>query len=170
MSEPTPSTPEPTPPAPAPTPNPGPTPAPQGDPAELGDAGKKAIKAERDRANAAERQAKDLQAQIDKINRANESVVEKAQREAKEATEAATKATADALRYRVAAKHQISEDDAELFLTGTDEATLVKQAERLADRTSTGPKPDLSQGPKATPATGTPEQDFATFLGAQLSG
>lgn len=47
----------------------------------------------------------------------------------------AANARAEALRWRVAAKHGISDEDAELFLTGTDEATLTKQAERLTERT-----------------------------------
>lgn len=46
----------------------------------------------------------------------------------------AADARADALRWRMAAKHGISDEDAELFLTGTDEETLTKQAERLAGR------------------------------------
>lgn len=41
---------------------------------------------------------------------------------------------ADRLRWRIAAKHKISEEDAELFLLGTDEETLEKQAKRLVDR------------------------------------
>lgn len=124
----------------------------QGDPAEapeLGEGGKKALDAERNARRAAEKQAAEFKAQIDAINQANESAVDKAQREANEAKEAATKATADALRFRVAAKHSISEDDADLFLTGTDEATLEKQAARLVERTpstSTAPRPDLTQG------------------------
>ena len=44
------------------------------------------------------------------------------------------KSRADALRLRIAAKHGISDDDADLFLTGTDEDTLTRQAQRLADR------------------------------------
>lgn len=68
------------------------------------------------------------------------------------AQQAAEKATADALRWRVAARHGISDDDAETFLTGSDEATLLRQAERLAalatvqSSTPAGPRPDLSQG------------------------
>ena len=38
-----------------------------------------------------------------------------------------------ALRSRIQAKHGISDEDAALFLTATDEATLTKQAERLAE-------------------------------------
>jgi hypothetical protein len=45
-------------------------------------------------------------------------------------------ATRDALRFKVASKFGIADDDVDLFLTGTDEETLTKQAERLAQRTS----------------------------------
>lgn len=50
-----------------------------------------------------------------------------------EATNAAT--ATEAMRLRVATKHGISEEDAELFLTGADEETLTSQAKRLAERT-----------------------------------
>jgi peptidoglycan hydrolase CwlO-like protein len=48
-----------------------------------------------------------------------------------------SKSQAAALRYRIAAKHKISDEDAELFLLGTDEETLEKQAKRLAEAAST---------------------------------
>lgn len=41
----------------------------------------------------------------------------------------------DALRFKIASKHQISDEDADLFLTGSDEETLTRQAERLAAHT-----------------------------------
>jgi hypothetical protein len=149
------------------------TQATQGDPADLGDAGKKALDAERTARRAAEKAATDLQTKLDAINRANETALEKAQREASEAQAAIAQATAETLRLKVAIAHGISSEDAELFLTGTDEQTLQKQAARLAEKastTSTGPRPDLTQGPQRAAASGagTPEQDFAHFLGAQM--
>ena len=42
----------------------------------------------------------------------------------------------EALKRRVQAAHQISDEDADLFLTGTDEETLTAQAKRLAARES----------------------------------
>lgn len=42
----------------------------------------------------------------------------------------------EAMKRRVQAKHSISDEDADLFLTGTDEDTLAAQAKRLADRES----------------------------------
>jgi hypothetical protein len=127
----------------------------QGEPAEdesLGDGGKKALKAEREARTAAERQAAELRAQLDKIEAANMSDLERAQKEAKDAAEEAAKARVDVLRFRVAAQHGITEEDAELFLTGTDADTLTKQASRLKERTPTSPKPDLSQGSQNTQA------------------
>lgn len=122
----------------------------QGDPVvadeALGEAGKKALKAEREARTAAERQAAEFKAKLDQIEAANLSDLERAQKAATDAQEAAAKATADALRFRVAAQHGISEEDAELFLTGTDLDTLTRQAARLKERTPTAPQPDLSQG------------------------
>lgn len=138
------------------------------DPPELGDAGKKAIDAMKAERDEAKRLAAQAQAELAKINQANETALEKAQREAQEAAEGAKTATVAAFREAAVKFGGISTEDAELFLTGTDVETLAKQAARLADRTSNTPKPDLSQGGKPTP-TGTPEADFASFLQGQLS-
>ncbi|MBO0747274.1 MAG: hypothetical protein J2O47_02920, partial [Acidimicrobiaceae bacterium] len=45
-------------------------------------------------------------------------------------------AEAKALRAEIANAHGISAEDRDLFLTGTDEATLTAQAKRLSDRES----------------------------------
>lgn len=127
---------------------------PQGDPANdkpLGENGEKALKAERDARKAAEGSAAALQKQLDEINAANLTDLERAQKAAQDATETAEKATKEAMRLRVAAKHGISDDDADLFLTGSDMETVERQAAALAARTSTGPKPDLSQGARGGP-------------------
>ena len=96
-------------------------------------------------------------AKLDEIEAANKSEIEKATEARTKAEQAAAQAQAEALRWKIAAKHQISDEDAELFLTGTDEETLTKQAERLSQRsedrkkngnrvpkegTSSQPKPD----------------------------
>lgn len=49
-----------------------------------------------------------------------------------EAQRAAQESQAQALRLRLALKHGISDEDAEVFLTAADEETLTRQAERLA--------------------------------------
>lgn len=139
----------------------------QGDPVvdkPLGEGGEKALKAEREARKAAEQAAVELKKQLDAVNAEKMSDLERAQKAAKDAEDAAAKATAEALRLRVAAKHGISDEDADLFLTGTDAATLERQAARLVERNPSSPKPDPSQGAKGAGAKGTPADSFAEFF------
>ncbi|GGF39056.1 hypothetical protein [Williamsia phyllosphaerae] len=144
----------------------------QGDPADLGDGGKKALVAERRRANSAERELKDIKAQLEQIEAAKLSDLEKAQKLAAEAQAEAVQVRAEALRYRIAAKHSITDEDAELFLTGGDEETLTRQALRLAERNAeTSPKagvyvPQSGQTPSAPALNGDDlEQSLRRKLG-----
>ena len=116
---------------------------------QLGEGGEKALKAERAARTAAEKREKSLQAQLDEIKRSQMSDLEKAQSLAQEQQAAADAARAEALRWRIAAKHGISDEDAETFLTGADEETLTRQAERLAALNTAAPaapRPDRTQG------------------------
>lgn len=82
---------------------------------------------------------KDLKAKADRFDEleaANKTEIEKASEKALAAERERDAAKAEAVRWKVAAKHGISDEDAELFLTGTDEETLSKQAERLAQHAS----------------------------------
>lgn len=139
----------------------------QGDPAGLGEGGKKALAAEREARKAAEKSAAELKARLDQIEAANLSDLEKAQKQAQEAQESAAKAATEALRWRTAAKFGISDEDAETLLTGSDEATITRQAERLAEFQKSqqpapaGPRPDLSQGSKGEPKSVDPAHAFA---------
>lgn len=99
----------------------------------LSDPGKKALAEERRRAAQAEKTAKALQAKLDALEAEKLSKEEKAVKEAAEAAERALKAESEALRWRIAAKFGITDDDAELFLTGSDEETLSRQAERFKE-------------------------------------
>lgn len=160
-------------PAAAAEPNAAAEPAAQGDPADkpLGPGGERALAAERDARKVAEKSATDLAARLKEIETANLSELERAQQAAKESQEAAAKASTEALRWRTAAKHGISDEDAETFLTGTDEATITRQAERLASLKSgpSTPRPDRTQGGSGGKATGgTPGDQFANFLSTQL--
>lgn len=138
----------------------------QGDPVDkpLGENGEKALKAERTARAEAESRAAALQKQLDEIAAANLSDLERAQKAATEAQELAAKATTEALRFRVAAKHGISDEDADLFLHGADAETLERQAAALVARTPTGPKPDPSQGAKGSAGAKTPADSFAEFF------
>ena len=126
-----------------------PAPNPTGDPAPAGGDGDKGFKAPTSQAEfdamvkdrIARVQAKyadydDLRAkatQFDAAQEASQSEAEKtAAKIAKLEQELQSTQTA-ALRSRIQAKHGISDEDAALFLTATDEATLTKQAERLAE-------------------------------------
>ncbi len=68
------------------------------------------------------------------IEEATKSEADKAAERLAAAEREAAAAKADGLRWRIAAKFQVSDEDADLFLTGTDEETLTRQAQRLTDR------------------------------------
>ena len=89
-----------------------------------------------------------------------------------------TKTQHDNLVLSVAAASNITDPKRlETLSKITDEATLREVAAQFAQPAGTGnpitqpgPRPDLTQGAAGTPATGTPEQDFANFLGGQMAG
>jgi hypothetical protein len=89
----------------------------------------------KDNATAAQRLAEIEDAQKSETQRSSERI------QALEQEVAA--ARRDALRFKVASKYGIGDEDADLFLTGTDEDTLTRQAERLAARADAQKK----QGP-----------------------
>lgn len=63
----------------------------------------------------------------------------------------------EALRYRIAAKHNISDEDAELYLHGTDEEAIERQAKGIAAKNQAAgsiPKPDRSQGDQGSGGKG----------------
>lgn len=71
---------------------------------------------------------------LDQIEQANLSELDKANGRITSAESERDTARAEALRLRIAVTHNISLEDADLFLTGTDEETLTAQAKRLSDR------------------------------------
>lgn len=74
--------------------------------------------------------------QLDAIREAEKTEIEKATDRAEKAEFAAQEARTEALRFRIAASHGIGDEDASLFLTGADEETLTRQAQRLSERAS----------------------------------
>jgi hypothetical protein len=81
---------------------------------------------------------KDLQgkaARLAEIEGANQTEAEKAAARIAELETQLGSVQRESLRLKIAAEHGITEaDDIDLFLTGTDEETLTRQAKRLADR------------------------------------
>lgn len=71
--------------------------------------------------------------ELGELRKSQLSAEEKLAAELGEAAQRAARAEAEALRWRIAAKHGISDEDAELFLTGSDEETLARQAERFKE-------------------------------------
>lgn len=106
-----------------------------------------------------ESRAKDNKAAADRLAEIEEATKTEAQKQAERLASLereAQQARTEALRFKIASKFQITDEDAELFLTGSDEDTLTKQAERLAQRNEEAgkpraPKPDLNQGKSPQP-------------------
>jgi hypothetical protein len=122
---------------------------PQGDPVELGDGGKKALEAERKRANALDKQLKAFQAERDAAEAEKLTELERAQKAAKEASERLAEYEKTTMRQKVALDTGLP---AALVarLQGDDEESLIADAESLMAllNTPTTPKPDPSQGAK----------------------
>lgn len=72
--------------------------------------------------------------QLDQLTEASQTEAEKAAKRASKAESERDSARAEAMRLRIAVEHGISLEDADLFLTGTDETSLRAQAERLSAR------------------------------------
>ena len=93
------------------------------------------LKRERDKIG----DVKALKAAADELAQIKESQKSEAQKQADRLASLegeAKQARTEALRLRTAAKFKIGEVDADLFLTGEDEETLTKQAQRLVERDS----------------------------------
>jgi hypothetical protein len=103
-----------------------------------------------------EKRAKENKSAADElaaIREANKTESERAAERLAQAERDAHTARAEALRYKIATRYRIDDDDAEEFLTGTDEDALTRQAERLSRLYATKAEADA-----ATPA-GTPRPD-----------
>ncbi len=112
----------------------------------------------REQAKKQEKRAKenaDAAKRLSEIEEASKSEAERTAERLAAAEKAADEARREALRFKIAAKYQVNDDDADLFLTGSDEETLTRQAERLAQRREEdgkprAPKPDPTQGRQTT--------------------
>lgn len=131
----------------------------------LGDAGKRALTAERQRAAAYKRQADEWKARLDAIEAEKLSDIEKAQKAANEATQRAADLERAALRYRVAVEKGVPASLVDR-LRGDTEDEVAADADSLLELVNAprSPKPDLSQGPKGEPVSAAPRDQFAAFI------
>ncbi|GAA3699099.1 hypothetical protein GCM10022377_10130 [Zhihengliuella alba] len=137
---------------------------------ELGDAGKKAIQAERDARKAAEKAAAEYKAKLKEIEDANLSEVEKANRLAAESAAELAALRTESLRSRVALEKGVPADLVG-FLTGDTEEDIAAKADLLMSRLTApkSPKPDLSQGAKGGDKKSSTGDQFADFFTSKLS-
>lgn len=79
-------------------------------------------------------------AQYEQLEESQKSEIQRATDKATAAERERDEARSEAMRLRVAAKFGISDEDADLFLTGKDEDSLTAQARRLSDREAANKK------------------------------
>lgn len=114
----------------------------------------------------------DLKAKAQKfeeLQEADKSELQKAQDQIASIEQERDNALRDALRFKVASKYGVGDEDADLFLTGSDEDTLVKQAERLSQRNDMQLKQGNHVPDEGKPLTAQEGSDVAfarSFFGA----
>lgn len=112
----------------------------------LGDAGEKALEAFKARAKEAEKQAKELAAQLEARDEAEKSELEKAQGKAAKLEKAAADAAAKLLRFEVANEKGVSGELLPL-LTASDRDGLEAQADLILKNAKPA-QPDFDGGPR----------------------
>jgi hypothetical protein len=153
---------------PIPAPGPDGTPAPastqQGDPAGLGEAGLRALQAERDARAAAERQLRELQLQT-------AARITELETGSGELSTQVTSLSTENARLRVAVERGVPAEHVHRLI-GTTPEELAADADALlalmGGAPRRGPAPDPSQGSR-TPAPQTPEAAFAATFGPLLN-
>lgn len=99
--------------------------------------------------------------EFEKLQEANQSEAEKAAKRIADLEAELNNTRRDSMRLTIAAAHGITDaDDIDLFLTGTDEETLTKQAKRLADRTAERKKTHVVPGEGKNPSSSSDSGDL----------
>lgn len=131
----------------------------------LGDAGKKALTAERQRAAAFQRQANEYKARLEAIEAEKLSDIERARKAAEEANARAEQAERNAMRRQIALEKGVPASLVDR-LRGDTADEIAADADSLLELVNAprNPKPDLSQGPKDSPASSAPRDQFAAFI------
>lgn len=119
-----------------------------------------------------EKRAKDnagAATRLAEIEQASKSETEKSADRIRQLETQIQGAQRDALRFRVASKYQIGDEDADLFLTASDEETLKKQAERLTARSDERKKQGNVVPKEGTASTHTGDDTNREFLRSVLN-
>lgn len=134
----------------------------------LGQAGMDALKSERNARKAAEKQLKDMQAQLQEIQDREKSDLEKATEAAKRFQDEAEASRQELARMKVAAEMGLPSDLVE-FLTGSDVDSMMEQAKKLAKVNSPKtPAPDPGQGATPSGVAQLSRADLAGMTAAEI--
>jgi 5-methylcytosine-specific restriction protein A len=128
-------------------------------PDDLGDAGKKALEAERRARRDAEAKAKDLEGRLKAIEDKDKSEVERLTEENAKLTQDLNAATAERARIKVALDKGLTATQAKR-LVGTTEEELAADADELLADLGAGAKPDDDDKPNASPPGGKPREQL----------
>jgi hypothetical protein len=138
---------------------------------KLGDAGKKALDAERREKRAAEKRAGELEARLKEFEDRDKSDLDKVTERATSAEERATKAEQALARLEVALEKGLTPSQAKRLVGSTREELEADADELLADIGKAGaprqPRPDPTQGrpparPESTPGLGRLRDAYAS--------
>ena len=114
------------------------------------------------RAEAADWKAK--AAKLDEYEQANQTEAEKSAKRIADLEAELGNTRRDSLRIKIASANGITDaEDIDLFLTGTDEETLTKQAKRLAERTADRKKSHVVPGEGKTPSSNSGDDGMREF-------
>lgn len=103
-------------------------------------------------------------AKLDEIEAANQTEAEKQAKRLADLEAELSTTRRDSLRLKIASAHGITDaDDIDLFLTGTDEETLTKQALRLSERTADRKKSHVVPGEGKTPSSNSGDEGMREF-------
>ncbi len=111
---------------------------------------------------------KDLKAKaarLDEIEQANQTEAQKAEKRIADLEAELSKLSRNSTRLKIASEHGITDaDDIDLFLTGTDEETLTRQAKRLSERNADRKK-NANRVPRegSNPTNGPVKSDLREF-------
>lgn len=139
----------------------------QGDPEALGDAGKKALQAERSARESAEKRLREVEAALESVTGERDAAKESFEDQMTALRAEVARTAVERDRVQVAYEKGLPVDLVE-YLRGETREEMEKSAETLAThlmeaRKPGVPKPDMSQGAHGEPGPVTTNQMFADF-------